>query len=77
MTQLRTLNGVPLSSLCFGTMQFGGTADADMSLAMYDACWSSNPIPSSYEIKLIPGAVRRMRTSLCKDNEAARYATPS
>ena len=38
MTQLRTLNGVPLSSLCFGTMQFGGTADADMSLAMYDAC---------------------------------------
>lgn len=23
------------------------------------------------------GAVRRMRTSLCKDNEAARYATPS
>ena len=38
MTQLRTLNGAPLSSLCFGTMQFGGTADADMSLAMYDAC---------------------------------------
>jgi len=38
MTQLRTLNGVPLSSLCFGTMQFGGTADADMSLAMFDAC---------------------------------------
>jgi hypothetical protein len=25
----------------------------------------------------IAGAVRRMRTSLCKDNEAARYATPS
>ena len=38
MTQLRTINGAPLSSLCFGTMQFGGTAGADMSLAMYDAC---------------------------------------
>ena len=38
MTQLRTLNEAPLSSLCFGTMQFGGTADADISLAMYDAC---------------------------------------
>ena len=38
MTQLRTINGAPLSSLCFGTMQFGGTADADISLAMYDAC---------------------------------------
>jgi hypothetical protein len=24
MMQLRTLNGAPLSSLCFGTMQFGG-----------------------------------------------------
>ena len=38
MTQLRTINGAPLSSLCFGTMQFGGTAGADMSLTMYDAC---------------------------------------
>ena len=38
MTQLSTLNGAPMSSLCFGTMQFGGTADVDVSLAMYDAC---------------------------------------
>ncbi|KIN78774.1 aldo/keto reductase [Sulfitobacter mediterraneus] len=38
MTQLRTLGGTPLSPLCFGTMQFGGTADAGASPAMYDAC---------------------------------------
>jgi len=25
----------------------------------------------------VPGAVRRMPTSLCKDNEATRYATPN
>lgn len=38
MTQLNTLGGAPLSPLCFGTMQFGGTADAGASRAMYDAC---------------------------------------
>jgi len=31
-------NGSPISPLCFGTMQFGGRADADASRAMYDAC---------------------------------------
>lgn len=30
-------NGTPLSPLTFGTMQFGGTADADASRAMFDA----------------------------------------
>ncbi|MDA9208154.1 aldo/keto reductase [Octadecabacter sp.] len=38
MTQLRTLGGELLSPLCFGTMQFGGAADAGASRAMYDAC---------------------------------------
>jgi len=38
MTQLSTLGGAALSPLCFGTMQFGGTADAGASRAMYDAC---------------------------------------
>ena len=38
MTQVVTLSGVPLSPLCFGTMQFGGTADAGASRAMFDAC---------------------------------------
>lgn len=38
MTQFRTLGGAPLSALCFGTMQFGDTADAGASQAMYDAC---------------------------------------
>ena len=38
MTHLRTLGGAALSPLCFGTMQFGGTADAGASRAMFDAC---------------------------------------
>ena len=39
MTQdLTTPNGAPLSRFCFGTMQFGGKADARESRAMYDAC---------------------------------------
>lgn len=38
MTHLATLGGARLSPLCFGTMQFGGTADTGASRAMYDAC---------------------------------------
>ncbi|EAR49565.1 oxidoreductase, aldo/keto reductase family protein [Oceanicola granulosus HTCC2516] len=38
MTQTyKTLSGRPLSALTFGTMQFGGNADAAESRAMYDA----------------------------------------
>ncbi len=37
---LTTPNGAPLSRFCFGTMQFGGKADAAESRAMYDACRS-------------------------------------
>lgn len=38
MTKMTLLNGTPVSRLAFGTMQFGGTADAKASQAMYDAC---------------------------------------
>ncbi|WP_299043915.1 aldo/keto reductase [uncultured Tateyamaria sp.] len=34
---ITSLNGTPLSPLTFGTMQFGGTADAQESRAMFDA----------------------------------------
>lgn len=37
MTDLTTRNGVPLSRLTFGTMQFGGKADEAESQAMFDA----------------------------------------
>ena len=37
MTHLTTRNGAPLSRLTFGTMQFGGTADATESAAMFHA----------------------------------------
>lgn len=34
-------NATPISPLCFGCMQFGGTADEASSRAMYDACRSA------------------------------------
>ncbi len=38
MTQMTTLAGTALSSLMFGTMQYGGKADAAASDAMYAQC---------------------------------------
>ncbi|MEM6304426.1 MAG: aldo/keto reductase [Pseudomonadota bacterium] len=39
MTQVLTSpNGTPASRFSFGTMQFGGKADADASRAMFEAC---------------------------------------
>ena len=38
MTQLTSPDGTPASRLTFGTMQFGGNADAAASRAMFDAC---------------------------------------
>lgn len=35
---LTSLNGTPASRLAFGTMQFGGRADAAASAAMFEAC---------------------------------------
>ncbi|MEM8538259.1 MAG: aldo/keto reductase [Pseudomonadota bacterium] len=37
MTLLKTRNGAPISRLTFGTMQFGGAADAVESADMFDA----------------------------------------
>ncbi len=38
MTDLTTTDGTPISRFCFGTMQWGGKADAVDSRAMYEAC---------------------------------------
>ena len=38
MTPLASLDGTPVSRLCFGAMQFGGTAGEAASRAMFDAC---------------------------------------
>lgn len=38
MDEINAIDGSKPSSLCFGCMQFGGTADATQSRAMYDAC---------------------------------------
>ena len=38
MVRLKTLEGKCASHLCFGCMQFGGTADPAASRAMFDAC---------------------------------------
>ena len=41
MTDLTTRNGTSLSRLTFGTMQFGGTADAAQSAAMFHAAYNN------------------------------------
>lgn len=38
LNTLSSPNGTPASRLAFGTMQFGGRADATLSRAMFDAC---------------------------------------
>ncbi|MGB3245963.1 MAG: aldo/keto reductase [Sulfitobacter sp.] len=38
LNTLSSPNGTPASRLAFGTMQFGGRADAILSRAMFDAC---------------------------------------
>ncbi|MEM9582769.1 MAG: aldo/keto reductase [Pseudomonadota bacterium] len=38
MTQIFTRSGSPASSLCFGTMQFGGNADHAASRDLYNSC---------------------------------------
>ncbi|WP_136441322.1 aldo/keto reductase [Pacificoceanicola onchidii] len=38
MTDLTAPNGSQATRLCYGCMQFGGTADANASRAMFDAC---------------------------------------
>jgi len=38
MTHLTTLNGAPVSAFAFGTMQFGGKADAQASAEMFASC---------------------------------------
>jgi len=41
MAQITALNRTAASSLCFGCMQFGGTATQENSQAMYEACRES------------------------------------
>ena len=38
MTELKAQDGSATSPVCFGCMQFGGTADAAASQALYEAC---------------------------------------
>ena len=38
MTELLTINSTPISSLCFGTMQFGGASDFKESELIFNEC---------------------------------------
>ena len=38
MTELLTINSTPISSLCFGTMQFGGASDFKESELIFNKC---------------------------------------
>lgn len=60
MTQMTLPNGTPVSRLSFGTMQFGGTADATASRAMYDACRTAGITHFDTAVGYTDGASERL-----------------
>lgn len=59
-TQLTTRNGTPVSRLTFGTMQFGGNADASESRAMYDAARNAGVTHFDTAVGYINGASEKL-----------------
>ncbi len=73
---LSTVDGKPISRFCFGTMQFGGKADAAQSRAMFDACRAAgiNLFDTAYAYT--DGASERLLGQFAKtDRESLFIAT--
>lgn len=68
MTQLTTSNGTPVSRLTFGTMQFGGTADAAESQAMFAAARAAGINHFDTAVGYTDGASERILGDLIKAN---------
>lgn len=60
MTNLTTPNGTPISRTTFGTMQFGGTADATASRAMYDTARGAGITHFDTAVGYTGGAAERL-----------------
>ncbi len=74
MTQhYTTLNGSPLSNVAFGTMQFGGGADAAQSQAMFEACLARDIRHFDTANGYTEGASETILGKLAKDNRDALF----
>lgn len=73
MTNLTTRNGAPLAPLTFGTMQFGGTADAAESAAMYDAARTAGINHFDTAVGYTGGAAETILGKLIKDHRDDIY----
>ncbi len=73
MTHLTTQNGTPVSSLTFGTMQFGGTADASESQAMFAAARDADINHFDTAVGYTDGASEKILGTLIKANRDDIY----
>ncbi|MBS1301241.1 aldo/keto reductase [Loktanella sp. SALINAS62] len=76
MTQLLTRDGTALSPLTFGTMQFGGDADATASRAMFDAARAAGINHFDTAVGYTGGASERLiGPMIAADRDALYLAT--
>ncbi|WP_439153901.1 aldo/keto reductase [Yoonia sp.] len=73
MTQLTTRNNAPVSRLIFGTMQFGGKADAGESRAMFDAALAAGITHFDTAVGYTNGASETLLGSFIKQDRDALY----
>lgn len=76
MTHLMTRNGAPVSRMTFGTMQFGGTADATESRAMFDVARDAGITHFDTAVGYTGGASETLLgTFIKRDRDAIYLAT--
>ncbi|MBB95677.1 MAG: aldo/keto reductase [Rhodobacteraceae bacterium] len=76
MTLLRTTDGTPAGRFAFGTMQFGGTADAAASRAMFEACRAAGIVHFDTAYLYTDGASETLLGALAgPDRDALLIAT--
>ncbi|MFT5065952.1 MAG: aryl-alcohol dehydrogenase-like predicted oxidoreductase [Yoonia sp.] len=73
MTHLSTATGTPVSTTTFGTMQFGGNADASESRAMYDAARDGGIIHFDTAVGYTDGASETLLGQFIKSERDAIY----
>ncbi len=73
MSTLSTRNGTPVSRLTFGTMQFGGKADASASQAMFDAARAAGINHFDTAVGYTSGASETLLGGMIKANREDLY----
>ena len=73
MANLSTRNGTPVSRLTFGTMQFGGKADATASQAMFDTACSAGVTHFDTAVGYTDGASETLLGKMIKQDRDNLY----